>query len=223
MTVGFQLVIDCRDPEPLARFWAAALGYEFEPPPEGFATWDDYWRDVGVGAEDLGIGQDCIIDPDGGGLRIWFQVVPEVKTVKNRLHLDISVSGGRAFPIETRRQRVDAEAQRLAGLGASYVRVLSEEGLDHYGIAMQDPEGNEFDINCALTAYAQISPLHLAFGLRGVRRIQHFGEHASVGVQGSPTYLHGHRCSGPQLGRAEPLCRPARPRRPLHLRRFISA
>jgi Glyoxalase-like domain len=147
MPVRFQLVIDCREPEPLARFWAAALGYEFEPPPEGFATWDDYWRDVGVGDEDLGIGQDRIIDPDGSGPRFWFQVVPEPKAVKNRLHLDISVSGGRALPIETRRQRVDAEAERLVGLGASYVRVLSEEGLDHYAIAMQDPEGNEFDIN----------------------------------------------------------------------------
>src|SRR5262249_8543979 len=56
MAVRFQLVIDCRDPEPLARFWAAALGYEFESPPEGFAAWDDYWLDVGVGEEDLGIG-----------------------------------------------------------------------------------------------------------------------------------------------------------------------
>jgi Glyoxalase-like domain len=147
MTVRFQLVIDCREPEPLARFWAAALRYEFEPPPEGFATWDDYWRDVGVGEEELGVGQDRIVDPAGGGPRIWFQVVPELKTVKNRLHLDISVGGGRALPIDTRRQRVDAEAERLAGLGASYVRVLSEEGLDHYAIAMQDPEGNEFDIN----------------------------------------------------------------------------
>jgi hypothetical protein len=147
MAVRFQLVIDCREPESLARFWAAALGYEFEPPPEGFATWDDYWRDVGVREEELGLGQDRIIDPDGSGPRIWFQVVPEPKAVKNRLHPDISVSGGRAVPIETRRQRVDAEAERLAGLGASYVRVLSEEGLDHYAIAMQDPEGNEFDIN----------------------------------------------------------------------------
>jgi hypothetical protein len=147
MAAGFQLVIDCRDPEPLARFWAAALGYEFAPVPEGFATWDDYWRDVGVSEEELGIGEDRIVDPDGSGPRIWFQVVPELKTVKNRLHLDISVSGGRALPIETRRQRVDAEAERLAALGASYVGVLSEEGLDHYAVAMQDPEGNEFDIN----------------------------------------------------------------------------
>ena len=147
MAVRFQIVIDCRDPEPLARFWASALGYDLEPPPAGFPTWDDYWRDVGVGEDELGIGQDCIIDPDRSGPRIWFQVVPEPKEVKNRLHLDISVSGGRAFPLETRRQRVDAEADRLTGLGASYVRVLSEEGLDHYAIAMQDAEGNEFDIN----------------------------------------------------------------------------
>jgi len=147
MAVRFQIVIDCRAPEPLARFWASALGYDFEPPPAGFPTWDDYWRDVGVSEDELGIGQDCIIDPDRSGPRIWFQVVPEPKAVKNRLHLDISVSGGRAFPIETRRQRVDAEAERLAGLGASVVRVLSQQGLDHYGVAMQDPEGNEFDIN----------------------------------------------------------------------------
>lgn len=40
----------------LSRFWAAALKYELEPPPAGFATRDDYWRDVGVPEEDLGIG-----------------------------------------------------------------------------------------------------------------------------------------------------------------------
>jgi hypothetical protein len=147
MTVRFQLVIDCADPDLLARFWAAALGYELEPPPTGFASWDDYWRDVGVPEADLGIGADCIIDPDGGGPRIWFQVVPERKTVKNRLHLDVHVSGGRAVPIQTRRQRVDAEARRLADLGATMVGVLSEESIDHYGVAMNDPEGNEFDIN----------------------------------------------------------------------------
>jgi hypothetical protein len=147
MAVRFQLVIDCADPELLARFWANALGYELEPPPAGFATWDDYWRDVGVGEEDLGIGQDCIVDPERAGPRFWFQVVPERKTIKNRLHLDVHVSGGRAAAIETRRQRVDAEAQRLAGLGATIVAVLAEPGLDHYGVAMKDPEGNEFDIN----------------------------------------------------------------------------
>jgi len=77
MAVRFQLVIDCADPDRLARFWVAALGYELEPVPDGFATWDDYWRDVGVGEEDLGIGEDSIIDPERGGPRIWFQRVPE--------------------------------------------------------------------------------------------------------------------------------------------------
>jgi hypothetical protein len=73
--------------------------------------------------------------------------LPERKAVKNRLHLDLGVSGGRAVPIETRRQRVDAEASRLAGLGGAIVGVLNTAGLDHYAVAMKDPEGNEFDIN----------------------------------------------------------------------------
>ena len=147
MTVRFQLVIDCADPEPLAHFWAAALGYELEPPPPGFASWDAYWRDVGVPEDELGTGVDRIVDPDGQGPRIWFQVVPERKAVKNRLHIDIGVGGGRAIPIGTRRQRVDAEAARLADLGAVLVGVLETEGLDHYAVAMNDPEGNEFDVH----------------------------------------------------------------------------
>ena len=147
MAVRFQLVIDCTDPEPLARFWAAALHYELEPPPEGFADWDAYWRTVGVPEEELGGGADCIVDPERKGPRIWFQVVPARKSVKNRLHLDIGVSGGRSVPLETRKERVDAEARRLAALGAEIFGPLDAEGLDHYAVGMRDPEGNEFDIN----------------------------------------------------------------------------
>jgi hypothetical protein len=147
MAVRYQLVIDCADPDRLARFWAAALNYEFEPPPDGFATWDDYWREVGVPEDELGIGVDCIVDPAGGGPRIWFQVVPDIKTIKNRLHLDVHAGGGRSVPLATRRERVDAEARRLCELGATIVAVNSQEGLDHYAVAMKDPEGNEFDIN----------------------------------------------------------------------------
>jgi uncharacterized glyoxalase superfamily protein PhnB len=95
------------------------------------------WRSVTTG----------IVDPEGRGPRIWFQVVPERKSIKNRLHIDISVGGGRAVPLQTRKQRADAEARRLEGLGATIVRPLEHEGLDHYGVAMTDPEGNEFDIN----------------------------------------------------------------------------
>src|SRR5215831_3084686 len=124
MPARFQLVIDCKDPELLARFWAAALGYVLEPPPEGFATWDDWRRDIGLPDSELGIGADSIIDPRGDGPRIWFHVVPDAKVVKNRLHLDVHVSGGRgpgqnrSVPLATRTQRVDAEARRLTALGA---------------------------------------------------------------------------------------------------------
>jgi Glyoxalase-like domain len=148
MAVRYQLVIDCTDADRMARFWAAALGYELEPPPPGFATWDDWRRDIGLPESELGGGADSIIDPAGRGPRIWFNVVPDRKTtVKNRLHLDVHVSGGRSLPIETRRERVDAEARRLAELGATITGPLIAEGLDHYAVGMKDPEGNEFDIN----------------------------------------------------------------------------
>jgi len=145
--VRFQLVIDCADPDRLARFWAAALGYQLAPPPQGFATWNDFYRDLGLPEEDLIDGADRISDPDGQGPSIWFHVVADAKVVKNRLHLDIHASGQRTDPIETRRARVDAEARRLAGLGAIITGALPQDGLDHYAVGMKDPEGNEFDIN----------------------------------------------------------------------------
>ena len=114
MPVRFQLVIDCADPDRLARFWAAALGYQLAPAPEGFASWNDYYRELGLAEEDLGNGADRISDPDGHGPSIWFHVVPEVKAVKNRLHLDIP-PWQRTDPIETRRARVDAEANGWPG------------------------------------------------------------------------------------------------------------
>jgi hypothetical protein len=145
MAVRYQLVINCADPDLLARFWAAALGYELEPPPAGFGSWDDWRRDMGL-SETVGVGADSIVDPEGRAPRIWFQVVPDGKTVTNRLHLDIHASGGLTVPIATRRERVDAEARRLAGLGATILEA-SDESLDFYAVAMKDPEGNEFDIN----------------------------------------------------------------------------
>src|SRR5450755_2409996 len=75
----FQLVIDCADPEPLARFWAAALGYVLEPTPAGFASWDEYWRDVGVPEDELGPGTDSIVDPDGRSPRICSRSFPNAR------------------------------------------------------------------------------------------------------------------------------------------------
>jgi len=152
MPVRFQLVIDCENPEVLAGFWAAALGYVLEPLPAGFATWDEWRRDLGLPDSELGIGVDSIIDPRGEGPRIWFHLVPDAKTVKNRLHLDVHASGGagptdRSVPLDERTQRVDAEARRLTFLGATPTGALRADGVDHYAMGMKDPEGNEFDIN----------------------------------------------------------------------------
>ena len=147
MPVRFQIVIDCNDPEPLARFWAAALGYVLEPPPEGFVTWDDWRRDIGLPDSYLGVGVDSIIDPRGEGPRIWFNVTTETKVVKNRLHFDVHASGDPSDPFDTRKQRVDDEARRLANIGALITGALTADGLDHYAMGMKDPEGNEFDIN----------------------------------------------------------------------------
>jgi hypothetical protein len=147
MPVRYQLTIDCADTQTMADFWASALGYQVAPPPGGFDTWDDWYRSVGVPEEELGLGDDRIVDPAGEGPAIWFQVVPEAKSLKNRWHIDVSASGGREVPLEVRRERVEAEAERLIALGATRLRVVSEEGMDHYAVAMLDPEGNEFDIN----------------------------------------------------------------------------
>jgi len=147
MAVSYQLVIDCASPEPLARFWAEALHYFIASPPAGFESWDDFYRSIGVSEDELGIGADRIEDPEGEGPDIWFQVVPERKSIKNRLHIDLHASGGRDAPLETRRERVEAEAARLVALGATRKHAIVEEGLDHYAVALSDPEGNEFDIN----------------------------------------------------------------------------
>jgi hypothetical protein len=150
MATSWQLTVDCADPGRLVEFWCAALGYVPEPAPAGWASWLEYWRAAGIPDEDLEGAEDgsgAVVDPHGVLPRIWFQQVPEGKTIKNRLHLDVAAGGGRSVPSETRRARVEAEAERLVGVGATLVRTLAEPGLDHVAVAMTDPEGNEFDIN----------------------------------------------------------------------------
>ncbi|MBV1853574.1 VOC family protein [Catellatospora tritici] len=144
--MGFQLTIDCADPARLVGFWAAALGYRAQDPPEGHATWRDFYLSVGVPAEELGDGDcaDRLVDPAGGGPAIWFQIVPEQKTLKNRLHLDVLVGGGRSVPVAIRRQRVDAKVEQLVRLGATVLYRHDGDTVDHYAATLADPEGNEF-------------------------------------------------------------------------------
>ncbi|MFJ3865244.1 VOC family protein [Streptomyces nigra] len=150
MEMTVQLTIDCSDPQRMVAFWAEALGYVPEPPPEGHATWRAYWAAMGVPEEELppGAGDvpESIVDPAGHGPRVWFQQVPEPKTVENRCHFDLKVGGGRDVPLDLRAQRVQATVERLVKAGATVVRVKDEPDTGFYATAMQDPEGNEFDV-----------------------------------------------------------------------------
>jgi hypothetical protein len=144
---AYQITIDCAEPDTMARFWAAVLGYDLQEPPEPHTSWKQYWVSVGVPEDDAeGYGYDSIVDPTGSRPRIWFQQVPEPKEVKNRLHFDLLVGGGRTVPLAERKQRVREEAKRTSALGATELRVMDNSEYDHFAIAMGDPEGNEFDI-----------------------------------------------------------------------------
>ncbi|MET9916835.1 VOC family protein [Streptomyces sp. NPDC006435] len=150
METTVQLTIDCADPQRMVAFWSEALGYVPEPPPAGHATWREYWAAMGVPEEELPAGAgdipESIIDPAGRGPRVWFQQVPEPKTVKNRIHFDLKVGGGRDVPLEVRTQRVTAAVERLVEAGAGVVRIADEPDMGQYAVLLQDPEGNEFDV-----------------------------------------------------------------------------
>jgi len=119
------LVVDCRHPASLARFWAAALdGY-------GVAAYDEAELDRlrAAGIYDTEDDPAVLVEPSPrGGPRLFFQLVPENKIAKNRVHLDLTSAD------------VPAEIERLTGLGA---RVLAEH--EHW-VTMADPEDNEFDL-----------------------------------------------------------------------------
>jgi glyoxalase superfamily protein len=104
------LTIDCQDPKLLADFWCAALGYRLDEIDE----------------------EGAVVKPaNGPGWTMLFQIVPEEKTVKNRLHLDVRPSGSMA-----------SEVARLEQIGATAITRVDEGGS--FWTVMGDPEGNEF-------------------------------------------------------------------------------
>ena len=133
----WQLQVDARDAHTIADFWIAALGYELE---DNTAFVEDMVSE-GIADEELTYRRpDGVLSWKGfeairgSGRRILFHTVPEEKTIKNRLHLDVTVG----------EDRLHSEAQRLVGLGATQVREIEEPG-GHW-IMLTDPEGNEFDL-----------------------------------------------------------------------------
>jgi hypothetical protein len=124
MATHWTLGCDAADPPVIAAFWALALGYIVEP---GYDDPD--------GAS--------IIDPDGVGPAIGFLRVPERKTAKNRMHIDIRVAGEPPWNMAEREQLIRVKVDELVVAGATFVR--QEFYDDHLGhVVMLDPEGNEF-------------------------------------------------------------------------------
>jgi len=141
MARPFQVTMDATDPTRLAAFWAAALDYEVQPPPPGYASWEQLLEEQGVPRDQWGAAS-AIIDPDGVRPRIFFQRVPEPKAAKNRVHLDLQSGGGPGVPVEEQRRSARAEVDRLLSLGATEVSEQADLGV--FWVVMQDPEGNEF-------------------------------------------------------------------------------
>ena len=141
-TTSWGLTFDCENAPAMARFWIVALGYVDKPPPEGWDTWEDWLRHFEVPEEEWDDGAN-LCDPDGVLPGIGFLKVPEPKTAKNRLHLDLHVSGGRHVEPTTRMERIEAMVERLVEAGGAVQhRDESFGSLDH--VVMTDPEGNEF-------------------------------------------------------------------------------
>jgi hypothetical protein len=142
MAYDFQVTVDSNDPHPLADWWADTLGWVVEPSDEafikrmiaeGYATDDDTITHNGTLVWKVGA---AILHPDtpenGLRRRVLFQLVPEGKTVKNRVHLDVRVG----------RDNVAAEVERLTARGATVVH-HGRQG-PHAWVTLADPQGNEF-------------------------------------------------------------------------------
>jgi len=141
MPIDFQVTVDAAAPHDLARWWAGTLGWEVEPSDESFiremiaqghATEDETMVYDGVLVWTAGAAIVHPGAPDSGRPRVLFQLVPEAKTVKNRVHLDL-----RPGPDGT-----EAAVAALAARGAIELHRAAQG--PHHWVTMADPEGNEF-------------------------------------------------------------------------------
>jgi hypothetical protein len=134
--IAVQVTFDATDPHRVARFWAEALRYEKEDHSALVGQLLDAGQlpadavvdtDTGPGFRDLA----ACRDPAGTGPRLLFQRVPEPKSGKNRVHLDLQVGA----------ERVEAEVGRLEALGAEKAWTSDDRGP--FTVTMRDLEGNE--------------------------------------------------------------------------------
>jgi hypothetical protein len=136
MTRGVQVTFDAADPHRLARWWADLLHYEIVDAhdlvtrllADGAVSEDEVVR---IDNRLFLAGAVAATDPGGVGPRLFFQQVPEPKTAKNRVHLDVPIEG-----------QLDDEVERVVASGASLTEFVSYPG--HRAAVMRDIEGNEF-------------------------------------------------------------------------------
>ena len=138
MAFDFQVAIDCSAPHELADWWAEALGWQVEAQDAAFirrmvdsgaASEEETTQHNGALVWKVGA---ALNSPDPGRPRVLFQHVPEAKTVKNRVHLDVRVGA----------DRQEAEVARLTKLGATELWRASQGPFSW--VTLADPEGNEF-------------------------------------------------------------------------------
>lgn len=143
MAYDFQVVLDASHPHDLAYWWADALGWEVEPSDEafirrmiaeGYASEDDTTTHRGVLVWKEGA---AIRHPEGltRAPRLLFQLVPEPKTVKNRMHLDLRIGD----------DDVQNVVDRLTTAGATFLHT-GQQG-PHSWVTITDPEGNELCVS----------------------------------------------------------------------------
>jgi len=143
MAYEFQVTVDCADPHTLADWWAETLGWEVEPQDEAFIR-----RMISAGHaadSDTKLRGGALVWKEGAAIchpegtrrapRVLFQLVPEAKAVKNRLHLDVRIG-------------TDDVESAVAGLTARGAKVLhSGRQGPHTWVTLVDPEGNEFCVS----------------------------------------------------------------------------
>jgi predicted enzyme related to lactoylglutathione lyase len=112
-----ELVLDCHEPNRLANFWRHALDYR------------DHYTDAELAV---------LVPKDGSATPLLLQRVPEPKTVKNRMHIDVIVDD------------IETEVHRLEGLGARRI----DHDVQHFGgtrwVRLSDPEDNEFCVSTGI-------------------------------------------------------------------------
>lgn len=136
----FQVVFDAAEPERLGSFWKVALGYVDDSYPPQFGSLEEFFKAIGIPEDEWG-DQWALVDPAGEGPRLYIQRVPEGKTAKNRVHLDVRVAEP-AVTGEERAALVAAHVARLEAAGGTVLRRTADVRGTY--TVMCDPEGNEF-------------------------------------------------------------------------------